>query len=473
MPSTHVIRSQILKVEVSGTESDGFDLQRRLPELCRDWLMPALERVLERSVPAYEHWTIDRLEVDAGTFSLENLEGDLIEVVTRAMESLLRQRAPPAGAIASASPIQRRTHARSVQEAFLHFLTTGSLPWWFHVPAGTTLEDIVQASWQAAAGTVGPPEPFARSTIDVIAPAAVRQRLVRQFSADFLRALLARLSPDVEGATREILAKLGDPDLASPPLRRFSEQLWQTAFDAAAAGRRPTAAALVDECSSLLRGVERQDPALREQIARLWPEVLSRQSAAKTLFDGTTNIETRRPDDGMTQSIARVDLQEGVFIRCAGLVLLHPFLPQLFEALGIAAHDRMLQPERALCLLHFLATGQRVAPEYELLLPKLLCGVPFEQPVDARIELLAAAEAEALALLDAVMRHWGALGDTSADGLRGTFLTRPGKLSRRDDGGDVLQVEARSFDILLDRLPWAIGMIKLPWMERILRVEWG
>src|SRR5262245_42917573 len=143
MPSTHVIRSQVLQVEVSGSESDGFALQRRLPELCRDCLTPALERVLEHSVPAYEHWAIDRLEVDAGTFSPENLERDMIEAVAQAMESLLRQRAPPACAIASASPIQRTTDARSVQEAFLHFLTTGSLPWWFHLPAGMTLEDIV------------------------------------------------------------------------------------------------------------------------------------------------------------------------------------------------------------------------------------------------------------------------------------------------------------------------------------------
>src|SRR5262249_58799142 len=113
-------------------------------------------------------------------------------------------------------------------------------------------------------------------------------------------------------------------------------------------------------------------------------------------------------------AIARIDLAEGVFIRCAGLVLLHPFLPRLFAALGITAEDRMLQPERAMCLLHFLATGQRAAPEYELLLPKLLCNVPLDQPTASRIELGATDEEEAVALLHAVIRHWDALGDTSA-----------------------------------------------------------
>ena len=64
------------------------------------------------------------------------------------------------------------------------------------------------------------------------------------------------------------------------------------------------------------------------------------------------------------------------------------------------------------------------------------------------------------------------MGDASIEGLRGTFLVRPGKLFRRDSGDDVLQVEGRSFDILLDRLPWGIGTIQLPWMKRILWVEW-
>ena len=87
------------------------------------------------------------------------------------------------------------------------------------------------------------------------------------------------------------------------------------------------------------------------------------------------------------------------------------------------------------------------------------------------MELTAEEEEEATALLTAVIRHWDALGDTSIDGLRGTFLVRPGKLTQR--GLDsVLLVEGRSFDILLDRLPWGIGMIQLPWMEKMLWVEW-
>jgi hypothetical protein len=170
-------------------------------------------------------------------------------------------------------------------------------------------------------------------------------------------------------------------------------------------------------------------------------------------------------------SAADVDLDEGIRVGCAGVVLLHPFLPRLFAVLGIATEDKLLQPERALALLHFLTTGQRVAPEYDLLLPKFLCNVPLDMPVKSRIELTVSEEEEAVAMLEAVVRHWSALGDTSIDALRGSFLVRPGRLSRRGSD-DVLQVEARSYDILLDQLPWGIGLIQLPWMEKILWIEW-
>jgi hypothetical protein len=169
---------------------------------------------------------------------------------------------------------------------------------------------------------------------------------------------------------------------------------------------------------------------------------------------------------------SNVMASENIYINNAGLVLLHPFLPQFFRALNIVVGDQLIAPDRALSLLHFLGTGQLVAPEYELVLPKVLLNLPLEKPVDTNTPLTAEETEEATALLEAVIRHWAALKGTSDDGLRGTFLIRPGKISLRDDGDWRLQVENKAYDILLDQLPWGIGMIKLPWMHRMLWVEW-
>ena len=169
---------------------------------------------------------------------------------------------------------------------------------------------------------------------------------------------------------------------------------------------------------------------------------------------------------------ADAETGEGVYIDNAGLVILHPFLARFFEEVRVAAEDTLVHKERALCLLQYLATGQPVAPEYALTLPKLLCNVALETPVEADVQLTGNEKEEAVALLEAVIRHWEALRNTSPDSLRGTFLLRPGKLSCGGDGDWLLQVEAQTWDILLDQLPWGISMIRLPWMDCMLRVEW-
>jgi hypothetical protein len=111
-----------------------------------------------------------------------------------------------------------------------------------------------------------------------------------------------------------------------------------------------------------------------------------------------------------------VDITAGIYVNCAGLILLHPFLPQFFEALGIVADDKLVQPDRALCLLHFLAAGQLIAPEYELILPKILCNIPLDTPVESVLTLLPTELEESTALLEAVIQHWDALRNTSIDG---------------------------------------------------------
>ena len=68
--------------------------------------------------------------------------------------------------------------------------------------------------------------------------------------------------------------------------------------------------------------------------------------------------------------------------------------------------------------------------------------------------------------------YWTVLMSTSPDGLREGFLQREGKLTLSDHGNWKLRVEQKSIDILLGYLPWGISMVKLPWMENLLVVEW-
>lgn len=169
---------------------------------------------------------------------------------------------------------------------------------------------------------------------------------------------------------------------------------------------------------------------------------------------------------------------ENVFyIPNAGVVLLHPFLARFFGKLGLIEGPTFKDEWSrgiAVCLLHHLATGELRTPEYQLVFPKFLCGMPLHAPLDHTITISPEAQVEADQLLKAAIEHWGALGHSSPGALREGFLQRAGKLERRQSGW-FLQMERNTLDILLDRLPmgWGIGMVKLPWMEDLLRVEWG
>lgn len=166
--------------------------------------------------------------------------------------------------------------------------------------------------------------------------------------------------------------------------------------------------------------------------------------------------------------------QDRLAITAAGAVLLHPFLAPFFGALELAKdgvfRDAAAQ-QQAVLFGHFLATGETSPAEPDCLLMKLLCGLPLAAPLPRAASIDAKVEAEAHTLLAAVISHWGRLGATSPEGLREGFLRRPGLLAL-GDGAPVLNVERRTIDVLLDRLPWTISRIRTPFMDRVLAVEW-
>ncbi|MFP5390322.1 MAG: contractile injection system tape measure protein [Gammaproteobacteria bacterium] len=166
------------------------------------------------------------------------------------------------------------------------------------------------------------------------------------------------------------------------------------------------------------------------------------------------------------------DLQ--ITIGNAGLVLAAPYLPRLFDALGLLREGRFIDAgaaERAVHLLQALATGAATSPEYQLTLNKLLCGLPLGMPVCPGIELTER-EADTIdSLLRAMIATWKTIGNTSVEGLRQSFLVRRGELWSRAEAWD-LTVAPGPFDMLLDRLPWSFSIIKFAWMAQPVHVTW-
>jgi hypothetical protein len=195
-----------------------------------------------------------------------------------------------------------------------------------------------------------------------------------------------------------------------------------------------------------------------------------------TAVDGKTTADVliEKPPSTFETGQEPGELQRTA-VQNAGLVILWPYFKNFFETLDILDDEGGLKPastDRAIHLLQYLATGDAETPEYMLPLNKLLCGWSLDKPVDRTAELTAAETDEADQLLQAVIEHWSALKRTSVDGLRASFLQRDGLLSETESHW-LLQVELLGHDILLDRLPWGISMIKLSWMKKVLRVDWA
>jgi len=206
------------------------------------------------------------------------------------------------------------------------------------------------------------------------------------------------------------------------------------------------------------------------------PEIkdVTSPAIAETSESVSDQLSRKSDGEGIERIRKNIDLEEGIYIHLAGLVLLHPFLHSFFRKLELVKEGVFIdkgKQERAICLLHELADSNMERHEYDLVLPKLLCGWPLHQVVNTGIELNIEERHEATHLLQAVIEQWEILKKTSILALQQTFLQREGKLRFKNENW-WLQVEKKSMDVLLDHLPWTIGMIKLPWMKELLRVEW-
>jgi hypothetical protein len=174
-----------------------------------------------------------------------------------------------------------------------------------------------------------------------------------------------------------------------------------------------------------------------------------------------------------TQAVDRGSHEE-VYVTNAGIVLAAPYLPRLFEMLGMTEESAFKGLEaqlRAVHLLQYLVNENSASPEYQLFLNKLLCGVRADQPVPREITPSGQEKELIHGLLQGMIENWKVLGNTSVAGLRESFLQRQGRLQFRDDAWH-LRVESKAFDMLLDQLPWGFSTIKYPWMERVIYVEW-
>jgi hypothetical protein len=451
-----------LKWEIKASnQKEATSAQREVSLLMNnaDFLRKLEERL--KRISANDDFTgIKQLELDLGQLTTEqwakNLDQKVVGAFAKAMLEKVR--------IESNSDLEKKTMKQYVSELFLDFVQTGTVSA-SAAPRVTSMKD-----WGMWLAEVWQKEALAeelKSRIrqdEEVFRALVRWPLMPVFKP--LRQIVGRASSRIQliAEIDAYLTKLGSEFVAET--QQFRKVAWIYLLDDTIADDITIQAA-----QDVLMNLSYEVP--RGKVKKLQEYM----DALKKTIAGTqySQVKKKQRDEllkPLPEAVAKLRIEDQLHIANAGLVLCAPFLQPFFINTAIGNKKAIEEPEVALALLSYLASGMDKEVPVDLALPKLLCGIPLNEPVVPVAPLAPKLKREAEALLAELIEHWKALKNTSPDGLREGFLQRQGIL-RTVDVGQKLQVETKAQDVLLAQLPWSISIIKLPWMKSPLHVDWA
>lgn len=230
--------------------------------------------------------------------------------------------------------------------------------------------------------------------------------------------------------------------------------------------------------------------------------------------------------------VSPLEKEVRVYTKNSGLVFLWPFLYDFFKGHHLMVGNQFFCDQaahNAVYLLQYLVTGKLKSPEWQLTLPKLLCGLSYDEvllpytPIDADCDTydqealettgrasakqpkqppteqtaadasISSSAIEAIDLnnqlfMDKVIKRWKSLTKlkeialyqncTTQDILQSYFLNRLGILTRQE-ANDATESKFWHLTIMYqdddtDNVlpPWSMTNIKLPWMQEAMIVFW-
>lgn len=474
--SRHLIYKQKVVLHVSH-EQDALGLQKKVRDLFKYELSDHLQQMLDDLFPEEAVTRIDSLQLDLGKISTQNFENEFKAAFLESLKENLQASKDDALTRPDESI---KSSARRNLDTFLHFLEHGSLPWYstklnIKEWEQQLLEAFSDQEYKAVLNLLG-----YKSAVN----ATVIERLVRQFSKSLPQALLFAFRADLRPNWPELFA---DFKAVLNYFYKSAEQavihVWQAAFQQLLQVPHQSEGFEFEVLKDCLRRADKSNlgeiPETDIELIRSGLKTAEVLTAFNKVIDdpqliNSLDAEGKQVVRARDQKSSNFDSAEPLYINNSGIVLLHPFLQSYFRALNIYGDNGFIDQEhreRAVLLLHYLSTGETEAAEFDLILEKILCGHGLEDTLPVVIDLTDEEKNESDKLLEAVISYWEPLKNTSIAGLQHTFLQREGRLELKDNGW-LLTVEQKTVDILLGKLPWGFGTIRLPWMQEILSVDW-
>ncbi|KER04797.1 hypothetical protein LGZ99_04820 [Photorhabdus temperata] len=157
----------------------------------------------------------------------------------------------------------------------------------------------------------------------------------------------------------------------------------------------------------------------------------------------------------------------------AGILVLWPILPALFNRLGLLEKQKVIHRQAqfsAVDLLDYLIWGTEEIQTERKTLNYVLCGLTANEDTES-LSIEPEKQLITEQWLDAIIRQLPSWKKLSRNDARQLFLQRPGELLV-DEQEIKITIQPQPFDALLADWPWPLNIAKLPWLDRPLRIDW-
>jgi hypothetical protein len=497
MINRHIIHSQKMVINVNN-QQDAPKLQLELRNFCRDVLPDLFNEVFDAVAPM-RRLRIEQIRLDLGNIPADHFISDIKEKIIaqlyqqlreyqrnidKSQASQLNRDEPLSDTYRGPFSVEEQpeyfddTNNVSKYETLVHYCLYGLKPWWISSSTGFSPSKILKDLF------VSRHDLFVRLAGIFDNDSKAYQRLTalvrkQQFFNDYcqfqskdselVKIFAARL--DFENyqkmlghwlsAIKEHQVKKQAADFASWILKCVHE------FPEIGKKSLQVIASMVTELEN-----DKNKKDLLSSVSKLSDQLkmvlkLKRPAGARKTEEEAKPVQpSKKP---------ALTADHSLVVENAGLVLVWPFLKPAFLKLNWLSENKFKDRatiEKAISWLHYLV--YEVVPEDEssLLLNKLICGLEAEEALALNPIRFSKKEfAEAEEVRRAVIQNWPALRTTVTSALKESFFKRNGLLKLTDDNW-YLNIERKGIDVLIDRLPWPIAHIKLPWNNYMIHVNW-
>jgi hypothetical protein len=510
MQETVIIRKQRLRIRTTDPET-APGLGKKVGAYLSSVIIPALERAFNFIGPVERVIEFDTIKIDLGKLPAGSFEKQLpgllaVELERELVKLLGRQYRDvhlPAkgkrdfvnGAPSGEKEYDRKNGRKDYQQeeyhyrAILYYLEKGIFPWDYERMAfkkdpARILADLGEDELRKIIALY----------LSVREPVPVL-RLFEHYPRDRQGKLPEILLDELKNETVTGISRFfyGQKELLTRelPLGRKSFDRLMVNFmvlNGAEAGK-PDPVQLIEELLALF-GEARQGPGpahkLAEKALQLLAGKIKPLKGTSGLRDKSTeqalNVISKKTrltparKEGSDKEGKRRELPENVvYINNAGIIILHPFLEALFRELGLLTekHEFVSGESRlkAAVILNYLFERKDEYRDWEMTLNKVICNISRKDVFPADIKLTGAEKAECDNLLDTVAGHWTALKGAGAEAMQATFFRREGRLSAVENSW-LLQIGHKTEDILIQKLPWGLGVVKFTWNDKPIFVQW-